>query len=78
MLKPLGKRILVKVEEKKQEHSLLIIPDKEENIKQGLVLVSGVPEVKGGDTVLVNTVGAVKTAHGLLVAEANILGIVEG
>lgn len=77
MLKPLGRRVLVKLTEKKQESSLIIMPEKEENIRQAVVIASGIDEVHAGDTVLLNVVGAVSTPEGKLVSEANVLGVLE-
>ena len=93
MLKPLGDRVVLKVEEKEQKVGGFVIAGAgQDATKEAIVIAVGqgirtlngelvAPSVKAGDKVLVESHAGVEVKDGeetyLLVSEANILAIVE-
>lgn len=79
MVKPLGKRVLLKVCDTKQETaSGLIITRETSNTKRGKVLAVGdVPNVAVGDTVLFVTNTGIVTDEGLILGEPDLLAVLE-
>ncbi|KXT83306.1 co-chaperone GroES [Streptococcus panodentis] len=93
MLKPLGDRVVLKVEEKEQTVGGFVIAGNSQNatktaeviaVGQGVRTLNGelvALSVKAGDTVLVESHAGIEVKDGedkyLLVSEANILALVE-
>ena len=93
MLKPLGDRVVLKVEEKEEKVGGFVIAGNSHAatktatviaVGQGIRTLSGElvsPPIKAGDTVLVESHAGVEVKDGeeayLLVSEANILAVVE-
>ena len=93
MLKPLGDRVVLKVEEKEEKVGGFVIAGNSHAatktaiviaVGQGIRTLSGElvsPSIKAGDTVLVESHAGVEVKDGeeayLLVSEANILAVVE-
>ena len=93
MLKPLGDRVVLKVEEKEEKVGGFVIAGNSHAatktaaviaVGQGIRTLSGElvsPSIKAGDTVLVESHVGVEVKDGeeayLLVSEANILAVVE-
>ncbi len=78
-IRPLSERILVKIVEKKQAHSALIILDKQTAVEICEVLAGGNPilDIKVGDLVLVHREHMLPVDGGMLVAGKDILAVVE-
>ena len=93
MLKPLGDRVVLKVEEKEEKVGGFVIAGNSHAatktaiviaVGQGIRTLNGElvsPSIKAGDTVLVESHAGVEVKDGeeayLLVSEANILAVVE-
>ena len=88
MLKPLGDRVVLEVEEKEQKVGGFVIAgagqDATKTAKEGIRTLNGelvAPSVKAGDTVLVESHVGTEVKDGeekyLVVNEVNILAIVE-
>ncbi len=77
MIKPLNKKVLVKILEEKNENSFGLIVEKKTDVVTAKVISTDASLVKVNDVVLISKVNIAETPYGHLVDEKDILAIVD-